>query len=304
MSEKNKLIRVGNIEGTRVKKYGIDLGDRGVYDERNKLNELTGKEWVYFTNSVWITGYSPTAIENVGLKYRKIHPSPKPPGLIKDIIQFFTKSEAKIFDPFAGVGGTMLGAALAGRNRHAIGIELDEKYVKAYEKACESEGLEKMPIFVDDAINMLNHDIIKNELFDLIIADPPYQDMMNKNRTGQKKKLYKVDEGTPYTDSTKDLGNLSPNEFFSKLIEIIELATSRLKPQKYLIVFCKDFQPSKDEPNILHAKMIYQISAIKGLQYKGMRIWHDQAMSLYPFGYPYSFVMNQIHQYILIFRKE
>ena len=24
----------------------------------------------------------------------------------------------------------------------------------------------------------------------------------------------------------------------------------------------------------------------------------------FPFGYPYSFVMNQIHQYVLIFRKE
>ena len=55
----------------------MDLGERGIYDTRNKLNELTGKEWVYFTNSVWITGYSPTARENVGLKYRKIHPSPK-----------------------------------------------------------------------------------------------------------------------------------------------------------------------------------------------------------------------------------
>src|SRR5699024_7213985 len=104
----------------KVGKYGLDFGERGTYDTRNKLNELTGKEWIYFTNSVWITGHSPTAKENVGLKYRKIHPSPKPPGLIKDIIEFFTKSNALILDPFAGVGGTPLGAALAGGNRTAI----------------------------------------------------------------------------------------------------------------------------------------------------------------------------------------
>lgn len=42
---------------------GVDMGERGVYDKRNKLNDLTGKEWVYFTNSVWVTGYSPTAKE-------------------------------------------------------------------------------------------------------------------------------------------------------------------------------------------------------------------------------------------------
>lgn len=85
----------------------VDMGERGTYDKRNKLNDLTGKEWVYFTNSVWITGYSPTARENVGLKTRKIHPSPKPPALMKDIIEFFTKSDGKILDPFAGVGGTL-----------------------------------------------------------------------------------------------------------------------------------------------------------------------------------------------------
>ena len=88
---------------------GVDMGERGVYDKRNTLNDLTGKEWVYFTNSVWITGYSPTAKENVGLKTRKIHPSPKPPALMKEIIEFFTKSDGKILDPFAGVGGTLLG---------------------------------------------------------------------------------------------------------------------------------------------------------------------------------------------------
>lgn len=67
----------------------VDMGERGTYDKRNKLNDLTGKEWVYFTNSVWITGYSPTARENVGLKTRKIHPSPKPPALMKDIILIY-----------------------------------------------------------------------------------------------------------------------------------------------------------------------------------------------------------------------
>lgn len=107
----------------------VDMGERGTYDKRNKLNDLTGKEWVYFTNSVWITGYSPTARENVGLKTRKIHPSPKPPALMKDIIEFFTKSDGKILDPFAGVGGTLLGAALAGGDRKVIGFDLEKKCI-------------------------------------------------------------------------------------------------------------------------------------------------------------------------------
>ena len=77
-------------------KNGVDMGERGVYDKRNSLNDLTGKEWIFFTNSVWITGFSPTAKENVGIKIRKIHPSPKPPVLMRDIIKFFTKTNGRI----------------------------------------------------------------------------------------------------------------------------------------------------------------------------------------------------------------
>ena len=283
---------------------GVDMGDRGVYDKRNKLNELTGKEWVFFTNSVWITGYSPTAKENVGLKYRKIHPSPKPPGLMKDIVDFFTKSDGKIFDPFAGVGGTLLGAALSGGDRKAVGIELGQKYIEAYETVCEKENLTKMVMIQDDSRNMLNHPEVADETFDLIVADPPYSDMMARERTGTNTKKHNDSSAKPYSDLENDLGNESYEDFLPDLREIMATAFSRLKNKGYMVIFCKDFQPQPGSPNLLHADIVNELSKIDGCIYRGMRIWHDQAMSLYPFGYPYSFVMNQIHQYILIFRKE
>lgn len=282
----------------------VDMGERGTYDKRNKLNDLTGKEWVYFTNSVWITGYSPTAKENVGIKTRKIHPSPKPPALMKDIIEFFTKADGKILDPFAGVGGTLLGAALAGGDRKAIGFDLEQKYIDAYYKVCEDENIKRYLLLHDDARNMLSHDEVAQEIFDLILTDPPYSDMMAKERTGQRKKLYNDSTPKPYTDSRADLGNIPIDEFLVELRKILEIAVSRLKNKGYLVVFCKDFQPQPGQPNLLHAEVINELCKIDGLEYRGMRIWHDQAMSLYPFGYPFSFVMNQIHQYILIFRKE
>ncbi len=34
------------------------------------------------------------------------------------------------------------------------------------------------------------------------------------------------------------------------------------------------------------------------------KIWKDKSAKLFPYGYPLSFVANQAHQYILIFRKE
>lgn len=277
---------------------------KGSYDKRNKLNELTGREWIYFTNSVWITGYSPTAIENVGLKYRKIHPSPKPPGLMKDIIAFFTKSNGLILDPFVGVGGTLLGAVMAGKKRRAIGIDLEPKYKDAYIKVCETENLKEMEYLIGDARDLLKQSsLFPNKPFDLIIADPPYSDMMSRKRTGQKVKLYKVKEATPFTSELDDLGNMNRETFLNVLKDIMILSISKLKKNGYLVVFCKDFQPQGKNINLLHTEVVNKLNEINDLEYKGMRIWHDQAMSLYPFGYPFAFVMNQIHQYILIFRK-
>lgn len=274
------------------------------YDKRNKLNELSGKKWIYFTNSVWITGYSPTAKENIGLKYRKIHPSPKPPGLIKDIIEFFTKSDSLILDPFVGVGGTLLGAAMAGGNRTAIGIDLEPKFKEAYQKVCNTENLPEMKFIIGDSRDILSkNETLKKMKFDLIIADPPYSDMMSRNRTGQKVKLYQQKKATPYTQSNQDLGNMEKEDFLNNLKEILGNSIKLLNEGKYLIVFCKDLQPKGKNINYLHCDVVNKLNELDGLEYKGMRIWHDQAMSLYPFGYPYAFVMNQIHQYILIFRK-
>jgi len=253
---------------------------------------------------VWITGYSPTAIENVGLEYRKIHPSPKPPGLLKDIIRFFTKSESVILDPFVGVGGTLLGAALAGGGRKAIGIELEQKYKEAYLKVCEKEKLERMEFVIGDSKQVLAEwQRMRKKQFDLVIADPPYSDMMQRKRTGKTGKRGQGKDGTPYSRRDCDLGNMPEVKFLESLREIVDLATSFLKRDRYLVLFCKDFQPKNKDTNLLHCKVINKINEIEFLEYKGMRIWHDQAMSLYPFGYPFAFVMNQIHQYILIFRK-
>jgi len=55
---------------------------------------------------------------------------------------------------------------------------------------------------------------------------------------------------------------------------------------------------------MLHADIVAELSKIPNLQFKGYKIWYDKTINLYPYGYPFSFVANQLHQYILIFRKE
>lgn len=294
------------IEGTRIGKYGIKHGTRGVLDTRNKLNDLTGREWLYFQNSVTITGYSTTAKENMGFEIRKIHPSPKPPQLMRDIISFFTKKGEVVFDPFVGVGGTLLGASLCDVPRRAIGIDLSEMYLDAYRNVCTKYSIPAQTTICDDARNMFNHPEVAETTFDLILTDPPYSDMLNRVQNGQKKKLYGSNAPTPFTNSPLDIGNLNRDMFLKGLTEIISLAVQRLRVGKYLLVFCKDLQPQPEtrELNLLHAEVAQALNTIPSITFAGMKIWHDQATSLYPFGYPYRLILNQMHQYILIFRKD
>lgn len=288
----------------QIGKFGVDMGERGTYDTRNKLNELTGKEWIFFTNSVWITAFPPVAGKNSGFDLRKIHPSPKPPELLKDIISFFTKRGQWILDPFAGVGGTLIGASLCEPKRNSIGIELNPDYVEAYKQVCKEYDFKENFMICDDARNMLSHEMIRGNEFDLILTDPPYSDMMSKKKNGQKKKLYGKNDSSEFTSDERDIGNLEYNEFLEELKKIITISLITLKDKGYLVLFCKDFQPTKESPNLLHNDVINKLIEIPNLIYRGLRIWHDQAIDLYPFGYPYAFVMNQLHQYIIIFRKE
>jgi DNA modification methylase len=304
----------------KLKNYEVDMGERGIYNTKNQLNDLTGREWTFFINSVQITNFArnekelelwkylqesiietkyPTSgIDSFGHNLRKLHPSPKPPQLMKDIIAFFTKSGGWILDPFMGVGGTLLGASLL-ENRNAIGIDIEKKYIEIYNKVCEQEHIKKQIAICEDARNIFTIEQVKKQVFDLILTDPPYANMLSRKRTGGDRK----NKGA-FTKDKKDLGNIPYEQFFPEFREIIEKSISLLKDKGYLVIFCKDMQPTKNYHNMLHADIVNEISKIPNIYFKGYKIWYDKTINLYPYGYPFSYVSNQLHQFILIFRKE
>lgn len=307
----------------KTRKYGVDKGERGFYDVRNPLNDLTGKEWTYFTNSVLesdflnseedlelvkylqdsiiVSNFPVSGEEGYAHKIRKQHPTPKPPQLMRELIKFFTKENQLILDPFMGVGGTLLGASLC--NRRAVGIDLEQNYIELYKQANENLGLTVQQTIVGDSRDLLKIDELKDTIIDAIITDPPYANMMTKKKTGGDK-TKKTGVSTPFSDLKSDLGNLRYQEFLAELQSIIKSASKKLKTKGYVIIFTKDLQPSKDHHNLLHADIVTSIREIDGLIFKGYKIWYDKNLNLYPYGYPFSFVANQLHQYILIFRKE
>lgn len=288
-------------------KQVIQTPDGKKYHLGNTLNELPGGEWTFFLNSVINTRYPTSGPESYAHSIRKIHPSPKPPQLMRQIIEFFTKENEIVFDYFMGVGGTLLGASLC--NRRALGIDLNRDYIKTYQEASDELGLAPQTAILGDSIKLLSkgeseiQKFLNGEKISLVLIDPPYGDMMSRPKTGEAAKKKLDSAPTPYTDSEDDLGNMDLESFFPIFNQSVESAAKLLKDKGHVVVFIKDLQPNGENTNLLHARMIEDLNKIEGLQYLGMKIWADQGVNLYPYGYPYSFVSNQIHQYILIFRK-
>lgn len=284
----------------------IQVSNGKKYHIKNKLNDLAGGEWTFFLNSVVNTRYSTNGEEGFAHHIRKIHPSPKPPQLMKQIIEFFTKENEIVFDYFMGVGGSLLGSSLS--NRRAIGIDLSNEYINAYKESSEYLDLKEQTTIQGDSIAFLKNDKniqehLKSEEISLILIDPPYGDMLSRPKTGQAVKGGDT-SATPFTNSEHDLGNMEWNKFLEVFHESIVNAMKHLKQKGHIVVFIKDLQPKDNDLNLLHADIIRDLNKIDNLKYLGTKIWADQSVNLYPYGYPFSYVSNQIHQYIMIFKKD
>ena len=285
----------------------IQVPDGRKFHRKNKLNDLSGGQWTYFLNSVINTRFPTNGIEGYAHDIRKIHPSPKPPQLMRDIIEFFTKENEIVLDYFMGVGGTLLGASLC--NRRAIGIDLNEKYIDTYKEANKALGLKEQITILGDSIQLLKDrktvsGLLGSQKTSLVLIDPPYGDMLAREKTGEAIKKNQDSSPTPFTNLATDLGNMEIDEFFPIFKDSIKDSMKYLKSRGHIVVFMKDLQPSKTSPNLLHSRVIEDLSDIDGLRYLGMKIWADQGVNLYPYGYPFAFVSNQIHQYVMIFRMD
>ena len=140
----------------------------------------------------------------------KYIPVPSHLNLWKKLIRFFSKENELVFDPFCGVGGTLLGASLC--NRRAIGIDLNNDYLNIYQEASNFLNLTIQTTIHHNSKFLDKIEDLKKVEFDLILTDPPYGDMMARKKTGEAAKKKYDTSPTPFTDSKEDIGNLDLEE--------------------------------------------------------------------------------------------
>ena len=190
---------------------------------RNRLNNLSTKEWLKFQKS-WFIHNPPPRKKGV-----LVHPAKYPETLVREFIEFFTKEKQVVLDPMVGTGSTVV-AALRSK-RHSIGIELNPGYAEIARKVIDQEyenlgdaaiGL-KTKVITGDAgqIQELFSDISTPEI-DYVITSPPYWDMLHaRGAATQKKRREDSDLDVFYSDHPNDLGNIHDYEsFLDSLVNI------------------------------------------------------------------------------------
>jgi DNA modification methylase len=299
--------------------------DRRAPHPANTLNELSGEEWLYFTKSLMTTAYP----SELGHAARRAHGANKPPRLMAKLIEFFSRTGDLVLDPFAGVGGTLLGAAIARGPRRALGIELEPRWAAIFEDVVRDLSNERdgagpeladlgtadpgglrgidpggVELRIGDALVVLP--TLATGSVDFVATDPPYNLQLPMTMAGGKLAETHANRRTDYamvSDSTADLANAADYPtFLERMGTVLGELRRVLREGGYAVVIVRDAY--QDGRYVFTGSDLAARATEVGLIPKGDLIWYQAGTRLRPYGYPRAFVPNIVHQHILVLRNE
>ncbi len=263
----------------------------------NKLNELSGKEWIKFTKSWFVL--SPPRRDRAKI----MHPAGFPETLVQRFVEFFTKPGMWVLDPFMGTGSALLAARACGRN--AVGVEINSRYVGIARKRLsesQSPGGTRQLILKGDSRKIVGL-LEAQGIFevDFCITSPPYWNQLKRASMRQRDR---VDKGldTKYSDDSEDIGNIDEyKRFLDAQRSILEEVRKVVKVGGYLVVVTN---------NVFYQGRLYPLAfeTLTTLSQtwvpKDEKLWLHDDKRLLPLGVYNAWVGNRSHQYCLIFRKQ
>jgi DNA modification methylase len=291
----------------------------------NDLNELSGEEWLYFTKSLWTTAYP----SELGHAARKAHGANKPPRLMARLIEFFTKPGDLVLDPFAGVGGTLLGAAICRTPRRALGFEIEPRWASVYEAvvvdalaaqngdtslladlgSSDPGGPRQFDpsgarLVIGDAVKLLSD--LETASVDFVATDPPYNPQLRQTMAGGRLAERFANRRTDYAMITADPADLANSLTYAEYLERMEGVLRELRrvlrDRRYATIIVRDAY--QDGRYRFTAADLAARAERVGFATKGDLIWYQAGARLRPYGYPRGFVPNIVHQHILVLRAE
>lgn len=254
-----------------------------------RANALAGAEWLKNSFSIWRgLGKDADAAD---------HPAPFPVALASRLIDCYAADrEGLLLDPFAGSGSSLLAALRAGMG--AVGFDINPEYKDVFERRLSLFEVQnpRWRYEVQDARNL--GEAVEAGTVEICITSPPYWDILNRKRTADRKKA------NPYSSNVHDLGNREDyGEFLAALGAVAGQVSQVLRPRGYFVLNVMDirkgpvFYP-------LHQDASEAVLGVGGFTLEDIIIWDRQAdyNAMRPLGYPCKFIINKVHEYLLVFR--
>lgn len=309
-----KQHRVSERQEKYISKSEIDKEEK---KSKVSFNALTPTEWALLSknvinedelfNPVWNDLSSPRN------KYQLEHGAVFPVKLAERLIKMYSKEGDTIFDPFLGIGSTIIAAQ--NLNRHAVGIELNKKFSDIAQQWLEEvQGLfgndKVYKIINDDCRNMLNQ--IKKEKIHLTVTSPPYANFIHKSiadrKTTHKKSVIQFENNStvkPYSDEKNDFGNLDYPEFLKEIKKVLKSNYELTKNGGYSAWVVKDYRDTKNKiPYIPFHSDLAKIGEEAGFKFHDLIVWDQTGQRrLVLLGYPSVLYTNQNCSFIVVFRK-
>lgn len=313
LKKQRRAVQIGGSPSTMTADNETDeivISNDKPVDSRNTLNDLNGSQWLPETKSFFYQ-------KGLGSKHphaqiERQHPAPFSFQDIAHLITFFTKKGMRILDPFGGVGSTAKACEL--EERLCTSIELQPRWRDLAIQRLELEvgvGTScKHDFILGDSREEVRR--FADSTFDFVVTSPPYWSILNKKADHKvKKERLASNLATNYSDNDEnDLASVeSYEEFIKILVEDVFLECGRtLLPKKYMCLVVSDFR-NKSEFISFHSDLIQALNHRETqdgykIMLQGVKVLLQNHKTLLPYGYPFAYVENIHHQYILIFRKD
>lgn len=271
------------------------------------FNGLSPREWTMLSRNIWDDVSSPRN------KRHLEHGAVYPVKLAERAITMYSGKGDLVFDPFNGIGSTLVAAAKLGRK--GLGIELNPRFVQlTNEWLAEEENLFTTTI---KDVSVVNDDCRKMEKYldpnsvQLTVTSPPYANFIQRSvkdrETTHKTSLIVKDNNSrvkAYSDHKDDFGNLDYDQFLLDSQELFKSLLVVTKPNGYAVWVVKDYRLPPKRPYISMHSDLAQAAQNAGWLWHDLIIWNqNEQRRLVLLGYPSRFYTNQNCSFLVILRK-
>lgn len=270
------------------------------------FNGLTAREWTGLSRNVWTDLSSPRTARHLE------HGAVFPVRLAERLITLYSREGDLVFDPFVGIGSTLVAAR--GLGRPSIGIELNPRFAGLARQwlmeDAEQHGEIAARVVNADCRQMRRY--LKPDSVQVTVTSPPYADFIQRStedraRTHKKSRLV-LDNNSrvkQYSGDRRDVGNLAYESWLKACRVVLQRLLSVTRPGGYAVWVVKDHRLPPEMPYVpMHSDLATEARRA------GWR-WHDLIMwdqndqrRLVLLGYPSKFYTNQNSSFLVVLRKD